>query len=205
MTKSAKQPDGGGVVYAPANGARAQPKVTLLAGPVVKDPDHPQYRGADAETNNAAEIIAMTEMITTGSRAAGPGDHLEVQSDSMCAILAALGRRPQRKQGIRKSNSKTQGERSIALKSKLRAAYAQARAKLGGGQLIIRKVKGLSGHKWNEVADELVAVGRATNVDNEALPVATAELIDRYTRAMEDIGDCNLECRGLSLVDETGE
>ena len=72
------------------------------------DKDDERYDGADAPTNNAGELIAMIRMIQEGVRIVQPGDHVEVQLDSMVALMAALGarKRTRRKNGPRSKSKK---------------------------------------------------------------------------------------------------
>ena len=51
--------------------------------------------------------------------------------------------------------------KNFALVAATRAAYRAARRKLGTGRLAITKVRGHSGHAWNDVADALAAEGRS--------------------------------------------
>ena len=128
-----------------------------------------------------------------------PGEHIEVQSDSMCAILAALGARPgSTRAGRRRAKKDSSND---AIKRRLRQAYAAARRKAGPGRLTIRKVKGHSAHVFNEVADELAAIGRATDTSSDELPQSTAELSDRFGRALQAIGDAELaDWQGFELM-----
>ena len=69
----------------------------------------------------------------------------------------------------------------MGLQQWLRAVYTSARRKLGTTKITLRKVKGHSGHVWNEITeDELAVMGRGmADVLDAGLPEATAELIDR--------------------------
>ena len=189
----------GGIVVAPAHPQRGAAQAYLLAGPVATDQGHPLYLGAAKATNNAGEILAMTRMLEAASAIALPGEHIEVQSDSMCAILAALGARPgSTRAGRRRAKKDSSND---AIKRRLRQAYAAARRKAGPGRLTIRKVKGHSAHVFNEVADELAAIGRATDTSSDELPQSTAELSDRFGRALQAIGDAELaDWQGFELM-----
>ena len=102
----------------------------MLAGPVITEEDDERYDGADAPTNNAGELIAMIRMIQESVRVAQPGDHVEVQSDSMVALMAALGARKQtrRKKGPRsKSKKKIEHGSATAATSNLHVSEAEAR------------------------------------------------------------------------------
>ena len=203
--KKRKAAGWGGIVMAPAINGRAEPEVKMLAGPVITEEDDERYDGADAPTNNAGELIAMIRMIQESVRVAQPGDHVEVQSDSMVALMAALGARKQtrRKKGPR---SKSRKKSNTGLQQRLRAVYTSARRKLGTTMITLRKVKGPSGHVWNEIADELAAMGRGmTDALDAGLPEATAELIDRYARAIDGLGgSVQLECNGFDLRGDGG-
>ena len=85
-------------------------------------------------------------------------------------------------------------------------AYTSARRKLGTTKITLRKVKGHSGHVWNEIADELAAMGRGmADALDASLPEATAELIDRYARAIDGLGgSVQLECNGFDLSGRWG-
>ena len=131
-------------------------------------------------------------------RVALPGDHVEVQSDSMVALMAALGARKQtRRRKGPWSKSKKKIEHATGLQQRLHTCgyreyertsrlHTSWRRKLGTTKITLRKVKGHSGHVWNEIADELAAIGRGmTDILDAGLPEArrqtgTAELIDRY-------------------------
>ena len=189
----------GGIVVAPAHPQRGAAQAYLLAGPVATDQSHPLYLGAVNATNNAGEILAMTRMLEAASAIALPGEHIEVQSDSMCAILAALGARPGTTRAGRRCAKKCKS--NDAIKRRLRQAYAATRRKAGPGRLTIRKVKGHSSHVFNEVADELAAIGRATDTSSDELPQSTAELSDRFGRALQAIGDAELaDWQGFELM-----
>ena len=56
-----------------------------MAGPVITQPEHPQYKGATKKTNNAGELIAITEMCKAASAVATPQDEVEIQTDSVLA------------------------------------------------------------------------------------------------------------------------
>ena len=83
-------------------------KLRCWPGPVITDEVDERYDGADASTNNAGELIAKIRMIQEDMRIAQPGDHVEVQSDSMVALMAALGARKQtrREKGPRSKSKK---------------------------------------------------------------------------------------------------
>ena len=175
----------GGVIYKPASQQRAEAELHLLAGPVATAPEHPEYIGATEPTNNAGEIIALTKMIAGAATVAMPGEHVEVQSDSMCAILAAFGGAA----GTRRRRKRSK-DPNAQLKRRLRATYVTARKRVGKGRLVIRKVRGHSGHIWNEIADALAGAGREADRADEA--VATAELNDRIERALAAIGGAEI-------------
>ena len=62
-------------------------------------------------------------------------------------------------------------------------------------------LKGHSSHVFNEVADELAAIGRATDTSSDELPQSTAELSDRFGRALQAIGDAELaDWQGFELM-----
>ena len=186
-------------MVAPAHPQRGAAQAYLLAGPVATDQSHPLYLGAVNATNNAGEILAMTRMLEAASAIALPGEHIEVQSDSMCAILAALGARPGTTRAGRRCAKKCKS--NDAIKRRLRQAYAATRRKAGPGRLTIRKVKGHSSHVFNEVADELAAIGRATDTSSDELPQSTAELSDRFGRALQALGDAELaDWQGFELM-----
>jgi ribonuclease HI len=204
--KKRKAAGWGGIVMAPAINGRAEPEVKMLAGPVITEEDDERYDGADAPTNTAGELIAKIRMIQESVRIAQPGDHVEVQSDSMVALMAALGARKltRRKKGPR---SKSRKKSNMGLQQRLRAVYTSARRKLRTTKITLRKVKGHSRHVWNEIADELAAMGRGmTDALDAGLPEATAELIDRYARAIFDGlgGSVQLECNGFDLWGDGG-
>ena len=52
----------------------------------------------------------------------------------------------------------------------------------------IRKIKAHTGKEWNEVADELAAIGRELNFLIEGHAPKTAELKDRLQRAIDGEG-----------------
>ena len=187
MTGSKRKAAGwGGVIYKPAGQHRAAAALHLLAGPVATDATHPEHTGATNATNNAGELIAMTKMLQAAPTLAGPHERVEIQSDSLVAILAALGgtARKRRRQ-TRKKDPNAQ------LKRNIRAAYAIAKKRLGHRRLTIRKVKGHSGHHWNEIADALAGIGREAATTEQA--IATAELNDRIHRALDAIGGGDIE------------
>ena len=63
------------------------------------------------------------------------------------------------------------------------------------------RIKGHSSHVFNEVADELAAIGRATDTSSDELPQSTAELSDRFGRALQAIGDAELaDWQGFELM-----
>ena len=111
-------------------------------------------------------------------------DFVEVHSDRLLAIMAALGMPRKTKKKRRQPRGQQSGGTNgvnDALATRAREAFARARKKLHG-RIVLRKVKGHAGDKWNEVADALAAIGRATAVG--ATPV-TAELMDRIQRAVD--------------------
>jgi ribonuclease HI len=121
----------GGIVMAPAIHGRAEPEVKMLAGPVITDEDDERYDdGADAPTNNAGELIAMIRMKQEGVRVTQPGDHVEVQSDSMVALMAALGAC---KQTRRKNRRKDRGRSRRKNRTRVcNSGYEPSKRRRGG-------------------------------------------------------------------------
>ena len=201
----------GGVVYVPARHDAERTQVHLHAGPVVVDPAHPQYQGATAPTNNAAELQAITHMASAAHEQTRIGRKAEVHSDSTVAIMAALGtgghgnrKRKKARKAARKSNGRGAAKTDNAvLACKARAQYMRCRTE-APGRVVIRKVKGHSGDGWNEVADALAAIGRSIS---EAQTVLTAELMDRVRRALEaegvDPAEPQIVAHGFRLTADT--
>ena len=131
-------------------------------------------------------------MLTKATNIAHYGECVEVQSDSILAIMAALGASCSSKiAGCKRLNKKK--DPNHLLKIRVRHAYIRARRKLGTHRLQIKKVKGHSQQTWNEVADELAAIGRNTAPPYNAPPAATSQLHDRVRRALDAIGDHEIE------------
>ena len=203
----------GGVVHAACTARRAEPTIDLHAAPVVVVPGEPGYRGAEAATNNAAELLAAESMLDAAAATADAGEWAEVQTDSRIAILAALGIRPRtgRQRRKRALARDARDERAAngpparrtrpneVLSVRVRSAYQRAKAKLGH-RLILRKVKGHSGHEWNEVADALAAVGRTIATGRQP---NTAEVQDRLRRAVDDgrpDREPKVACHGFAMA-----
>ena len=176
------------------------PSVDLKAGPIVCEPGQPGYRGAKAPTNNAAELEAIEQMIVAAAAMATETDFVEVHSDSRLAIMAALGiPRKTKKKRRQPRGQRAGGTNGVndALATRARESFARAREKLHG-RIVLRKVKGHAGDTWNEVADALAAIGRATAVG--ATPV-TAELMDRIQRALDGMREYpDITCHGFAMT-----
>ena len=190
----------GGIICAPCSTSRDTNQLHVLAGPVITDKTHPDFVGAEKATNNAGELIALEKMLTGVTQVAQKGDKVEVQSDSILAILAAIRAQPSRKNGGTRRVSMKRDPNS-RLKERVRSAFIRARRKIGAHRLQIRKVKGHSNQLWNEIADELAAIGRSTAPPYHTPPASTSQLHDRIQRALDDIGGGELEsCEGIDLT-----
>ena len=208
--KERKAAGWGGIVHAACTARRAEPTIDLYAAPVVIVPGEHGYRGAEAPTNNAAELLAAESMLDAAAAAADIGEWAEVQTDSRIAILAALGVRPKtgrrRRKRVHARDARAAGAppaRSTrpneVLTVRVRSAYQRAKEKLGH-RLILRKIKGHSGHEWNEVADALAAVGRTIATGRQP---NTAEVQDRLRRAVDDgrpDREPTVTCHGFAMA-----
>ena len=84
-----------------------------------------------------------------------------------------------------------------ALATSVRGGATEGRARKTDDQESERTL----GPRFNEVADELAAIGRATDTSSDELPQSTAELSDRFGRALQAIGDAELaDWQGFELM-----
>ena len=114
-------------------------------GPVVTDAAAPPFLGAERATNNTAELTALAEALHY-LREEGTTGPAVIRPDSEYAAHVALGL--------------TRCKANVALAAAVRALWQSEYARRGG-QLWILKVKGHSGHVWNDAADRAAARGAA--------------------------------------------
>ena len=121
-------------------------------------------------------------MCKAASAVATPQDEVEIQTDSVLALLAAIG-------ATRKNAKRKKTNPNELLTHKAREAYKNLQ-KQTKHKVVIRKIKAHAKHHWNELADELAAIGRTTELLQEPLkPIATAQLKERLNRALEAEGN----------------
>ena len=109
---------------------------------------------AARETSKLAH--AFTAANANGVNACSSKPRITIHTDSTFAILRSVG-------------PTTRKRRHRDVTRMIREALAHARAVLGAGNVLIRKVRGHSGHAGNDIADELATEGRA----GRALPSAS--------------------------------
>jgi ribonuclease HI len=144
------------------------------------DPEKQGFRGAKAPTNNTGELTAIIEQCEYLRRTTPNTEIVEIQTDSTLAMLAALGANPRKKKAGRAVKNET-------LRHKARECYKRLQKHLQY-KVRIRKIKAHAGHEWNEVADELAAIGRELNFLRDGHMPHTAELRDRLQRAIDGEG-----------------
>ena len=79
----------------------------MSAGPIICDATKAGYRGAKRATNNAAELTAVIELCTQLKNEVSPNDIVEIQTDSVIALLAALGVVPRKGKNRTKKTNET--------------------------------------------------------------------------------------------------
>ncbi len=128
-------------------------------GPVVLEEDDPCFIGAPRATNNTAELAGMYELLIRMTRHVhehGPGAARTVvlRPDSAYSYDAALVLHG--------------GGVNAEMTATVRTAYLALRAALGdGGRILMHKVKGHSGNRWNDRADALATRGVQGEVGNQ--------------------------------------
>ena len=171
-------------------------QLTLMAGKVACEPDLPEHIGATKPTNNAGELTAIIKMCKAVEEVFQPGDTAEIQTDSIVALLAAIGAVPRNKRKKKKGGNT---DPNRILKIKARETYKNLQRKTRHA-VQIKKIKAHAGNAWNEVADALAAVGRQQAHSKEGHAPNTAELNDRVQRAIAAEGPSTtpaLAMRGL--------
>ena len=157
-TAGGEEPAAGWAAVRVPPGCTDAAHVGVRMGAVQCNPAEPLHWGARRLTNNTGELSALRaaceEIVTSVPR----GDSAIISSDSAMSIGKLVAARL------------PHSSKNFALAAGCRAAYRAARRKLGPGRLLIAKVRGHSGHVWNNVADELAAEGRA----GRTTPSATA-------------------------------
>jgi len=113
-------------------------------GPVVIDPADPTYLGAEVCSNNTGELSALCEALLFLRDEATPAGRATVRYDSKYAANIASGA--------------FKAHKNKALAATARSLYSEV---VGSWQLRLEHVKGHSGEKWNEKADELANKGAA--------------------------------------------
>ena len=130
-------------------GCTLHTQVAVRMGEVQCDPAKPLHWGARKLTNNTGELSALRAACEEIVASVPAGDNAMISSDSAMSIGKLVG------------SKLVHSSKNFALAAGARAAYRAARRKLGSGRLLVEKVRGHSGHAWNNVADELAAEGRA--------------------------------------------
>ena len=116
-----------------------------------------ELRGLLEAAREASKLAhAFTAANANGVNACSSKPRITIHTDSTYAILRAVG-------------PTTRKRRHRDVTRMIREALAHARAVLGAGNVLIRKVRGHSGHAGNDIADELATEGRA----GRALPSAS--------------------------------
>ena len=127
-------------------------------------------------TNNDAELRGLLEAAREASKLAhaftaanangvntcSSKPRITIHTDSTYAILRAVG-------------PTTRKRRHRDVTRMIREALAHARAVLGAGNVLIRKVRGHSGHAGNDIADELATEGRAGRALPQRLTVPQSQ------------------------------
>ena len=108
-------------------------------GPVITDPDHNAYRGAQVGSNNTGEVTAIIEALLFAHAEAFT--HVTIHSDSRWAINAITGR------------WRTKHHKALV-------AYAKSLLKANNIRVTLQWIKAHAGHAGNERADQLANKGR---------------------------------------------
>ena len=117
-------------------------EIACSCGPVVTNRDHPQWRGADRATNNTGEVSAIIEALRWVKEQQYAS--ATIRYDSQYAAF--------------QTQSKWKAKSNKVLILAARGTLKDAAHALSVGFL---HVKGHSGDKWNDRADELAAEGAA--------------------------------------------
>ena len=150
---------GWGLVVSRRDAALEEREMARFCGPVVVDAGARPYLGARRATNNTAELHGVAEACRHLLETADPlaARTAVLRSDSEYALDAMLGL------SVPKQNKE--------LVRRVRDLWTRARVRWRGSDgsegLFAQHVRGHSGHRWNDIADGLAALGAQGTVRGE--------------------------------------
>ncbi|CAM9484799.1 unnamed protein product, partial [Ectocarpus fasciculatus] len=139
----------------------AENPLVEMCGPVVIDPSHSDYIGATLGSNNTAELTAIGEALIWLAHHCR-----EIEADRTRCGFGPVVVRYDSDYAAKSVMGVYNGKKNVELIGQVRQVYADAQAALqsmrrscGAGTanngIKFSHVKGHSGHRWNERADEL--------------------------------------------------